>query len=423
MQSWISYGEERLEFKIPEEYDVNEMILAKIEPKKGPAEIIRESLDDPIQSQKVEDMVRPTDKICIICDDITRPTPCEFILDELMPRLLKVGVPLDNIFILIALGSHRKMTEEELIFKLGEKHFNSLEVIQAEFISENASIEIGKSSKGKPILVQKRAVEADFIIGIGNIVPHNTLGWSGGAKIVFPGIADESSVAQFHMEAAIHRLNLFGEVENSVRDEVEKWAKFIGLDFIINTILSRDDELLYCVSGHYIKTHREGVKLAKEVYGVAIKERADVVIVDMEPYSFDFWQGTKGLNAAIKVVKAGGHVIICGPCGEGVGPHPEYLDYMGDRAKEKPDEVIKKLGHSEYDPLAISVGYMMGRDMQNFSTYVLSEGIKEKELQRAKVEKIDSIGDVLGRISGNNKEKLKLTIIRNGGEVLPLLEL
>ena len=420
MKSWVSYGNEKMYFSIPEKYIVKEMILPEIIPRSEPDEIIKKSLNNPIHSKKLEELVKPIDRVCIICDDITRPTPCNIILEEIIPRLLDRGVALTNIFILIALGSHRKMTEEELIYKLGKKYYSSLEIFQSEFISDTASVKIGESSKGNPVLVQKHAVEADILIGIGNIVPHNTLGWSGGAKIIFPGIADEASVAEFHMDAAVHRMNLFGEVENSIRNEVERWAKDIGLDFIINTILSRDEKLLECVSGHYVRAHREGVEIAKKVYGVQIQEKTDVVIVDMEPYSFDFWQGTKGLNAAIKVVKDGGHVILVGPCEEGVGPHTEYLDYLGDRAKEKPDEIIRKLGNKGYDPLGISVGYMIGRDMQKFYTYVYSDGMKKEELDRAGITKINNIDDLLKELAIKSNEVLNITIIRNGGEVLPL---
>lgn len=415
MKSWIAYGKEKLYFDLPENAEIVEVALSHHEPSEAPEVIINTALENPIGAFKIEDIVKKGHKICIISDDITRPTPVGLILDALMPRLLKAGISEEDIFILIALGSHRKMTDEELSAKLGN-YALSIKVVQSQFSSDDASIRIGTSTKGNPVLVQKSAMEADIRIGIGNIVPHNTLGWSGGAKIVFPGIADESSVAEFHMQAALHEEALFGTVENPVRHEVESWAKEMGLTFIINTVLSRECKLIDCVAGDYVKAHREGVKKAEKIYGVPIKEKFDIVIADMEPYSFDFWQGTKALNASVKMVKEGGTVIMSGPCEEGVGPHPEYLDFMGMRGLKSPDE------SAEEDPLAVSVGFMIGKQMKHFDTMMYTEGLTEDELKRAGIKKITDMGKEIEYILKDTQGPVKIALIRDGSEVLPVMK-
>lgn len=416
MDAWIAYGKEKIVFPLPNNAQITEILLPVHTPVMPPQDIIRHALDAPIGTPQLAEIIKPGQSICIICDDITRPTPAELILDELLPRLHSIGVQREDIFILFALGSHRPMTGEEIEKKIGRKYADAYRVLQSEFSDPSSSKEMGKSASGNPVLINRAAAEADIRIGIGNIVPHNTLGWSGGGKILFPGIADESTVAEFHMQAALHEARVFGVPDNPIRLEIENWAKDIGLHFIVNTVLSRDGIVLGCVAGHYVAAHRAGVEKAKLVYGVKVAEQADVVITDMEPYSFDFWQGTKGLNAANLIVKDGGTVIIAGPCGEGVGPHPEYLDFMGMRGKSSPDT----MDLSDKDPLAVSVGYMIGKLMARFHTCAYTQGLTGKELEVAGIRKIPDIGLELGSLASNANKPLKIAIVRDGAEVLPL---
>lgn len=415
MDTWIAYGKETITFPLPDNAQVAEILLPVHAPALPPQEIISGALNAPIGAPRLEESVKPGQRVCIICDDITRPTPAALILDELLPRLEGIGLNKEDIFILFALGSHRPMTGAEIEKKIGKRHAATYRVLQSDFADPSSSKEMGKSAAGNPVLINRAAAEADIRIGIGNIVPHNTLGWSGGGKILFPGIADESTVAEFHMQAALHDARVFGLPDNPIRQEIESWVQGIGLHFIINTILSRENALLDCVAGHYVAAHRAGVEKAKLVYGVTVAEQADVVITDMEPYSFDFWQGTKGLNAANLIVKDGGTVIIVGPCAEGVGPHPEYLDFMGMRGMSRPD----KMDLSGKDPLAVSVGYMIGKLMARFHTCACTQGLTEQELEVAGIRKISDIGAVLKDLASRAKQPLKIAIIRDGAEVLP----
>lgn len=409
----ISYGQDEIGFDVPQGILVNELRMAEVQPSLSDFEILQGALQNPIGSPPVEELVSRGSKVCVICDDISRPTPTAKILELLLPRLLAAGVWPEDITLLLALGSHRLMTREELIFKLGKAQLERYRVLQSAFGREDSFTVVGRSSLDQPVLLSKAAMDADVRIGIGNIVPHNTLGFSGGAKILFPGIAAESSVAEFHQRAAMYAGGVFGQVENSVRDEVEDWAEQSGLHFLVNTILNRQGELVHCVAGHYRMAHRAGVSYAQKIYGVPFVDKADIVLVNGEPSSFDFWQGTKGLNAASIVVKEGGSVVLVAPCSEGVGPHPEYLDYLGGK------EVDTEQGE-ESDPLAVSVGQMMYALSQFYTTYMYTSGLSAPELKRAKITKIDDIDELLLELLEIYGEDCLLTIIHDGAEILPL---
>lgn len=407
----LAYGPHTIEFELPEGgAKVEELMMDEVSNELDPETILSNAIDRPIGSAPLGELVEPGQTVCIISDDVSRPTPVSSVLDLLLPRLHEAGVLKEDVTIMIALGSHRLMTQEEIEDKLGRDHARNYRVLQSIFKGESSFTEVGKSSLGQAILLAKPAIDADIRIGIGNIVPHNTLGFSGGGKILFPGIAAESSVSEFHSHAATYAGGVFGEIENSVRDEIEQWVEKAGLHFIINTILNRKGQVVNCVAGHYKQAHRAGAVFAKEVYGVPCQERADIVIVNGEPSSFDFWQGTKGLNAASIVVKKGGSVILVCPCEEGVGPHPEYLDYLGGKENE-----------DHGDPLAIAVGKMMHALTSQYTTYAYSEGMNTEELKRASMTKITDISALVKQLARGCDGICRIAIIHDGAEILPIL--
>jgi nickel-dependent lactate racemase len=139
-----------------------------------------------IASLPIEKIVKKGQRICIITDDNTRHTPVKKILKELLPRLEKSGINKNQILIVMALGSHRKMTSEEIIEKVGKNVFDTYRVINSEFHDKSLMVEIGQSQIGTPIRVLKEIMEADIRIGIGSIAPHGCMGWSGAAADFFP---------------------------------------------------------------------------------------------------------------------------------------------------------------------------------------------------------------------------------------------
>ena len=141
-------------------------------------DLVREALDNPIGTSRIEEMVKPGNKICIISDDVTRPTPVYLVLEELLPRLLNAGIEKKDICFVMALGSHRRMTREEMAIKLGQNIVDEYTVFNSEFSDPELLVEVGTSQMGTPIRVFKPAMEADFRIAIGNIIPHGCMGLS-----------------------------------------------------------------------------------------------------------------------------------------------------------------------------------------------------------------------------------------------------
>ena len=418
----FGFGNKKYKLAVPETLSVQITEPGKVKKSDNIRETIKEALDFPIGSFPIEDMVKPGQRICIISDDITRMTPVREILEDLLPRLEKSGVAKEDITIVMALGSHRKMTDDEMIKKVGKNMFSSYKVVNSEFWDENYLTEVGKSQLGTPIKVFKTAIDADIRIGIGSIVPHGCMGWSGGAKILYPGITSEDIVSEFHVMQGLEKNVLFGMVECPVRLAVEEWTEKIGLHFIINTVLTEELELYKAVAGHFVKAHRAGVVFGKEAYGASVREQPDIAIVSSYPLNVDFWQCTKALYGAGSILADGGTIILIAPCSEGIGPHKDICKYIQMIDGEKALKEKIALGETGDELLAMAVGVSLGKMSNSCRICIVSDGLTKEEIKESGYELYgeknlqESFEKVLTRY--NNP---KILIIPAGGETVPFM--
>ncbi len=421
------YGSEKLFFDVPDGAECTVYKPKYIEGSEDEERTIREAIEHPI-GIKLSQLVDESKRVCIISDDISRSTPVDRVLKVLLPYLIKLGVKKENIFFVMALGSHRLMTEEEIKSKLGTEVVSDYPVFQSAFKSPEELLYLGNTEEdGIPITISKVVMDSDVRIGIGNIVPHNTLGWSGGCKILFPGVTSEDTVCKFHLRAMMRSDEIiFGNPNNSIRLDLERWTKLIGLSYIINTVLTGTGRIYKVVAGDYVQAHRQGVKYAEDVYAVAVPERPDIVVVDSHPSDCDFWQGTKGFNPANVLLEEGGTALLISPFYEGVGPHREYPYMIG---CDDASNVLERMccgdpeGLDEMDALAVAVGALISRMRQKFELIVYSEGISDKYLNMARIKHSTDVSRTLAEL---NEKKYnghaKIAVLRCGAEIVPIIE-
>ena len=385
--------------------------------------LIRDALDHPIGAPRIENLLRPGQRVCIISYYNTRVTPVRTILQELLPRIEGAGILRRDIFIVIALGSHRPMTQEEIAAKFGQDIVDRYQILNSEFENPDMLTQVGTSELGTPIRVYKPAMEADIRIGIGNVVPHGCMGWSGGAKILYPGITSADIVSEFHVMQGLRDEVLLGMVECPVRLAVEEWTKNIGLHYIINTVLDENMNLYRAVAGHYIHAHRKAVSYAQAVCGVSLKQRPDVVLASAYPIDIDFWQCGKAAYGPTRVIAEGGEFLLLAACTEGVGPHPQILDYM---ALENGTEVLSHRIASQNtgeDLLTMAVGVSMGRVVRHSNVTLVTDGLLPEDCRRGQMSHCSpaNLQQALQQALERFEDPF-LLIIGEGGEVIPLLE-
>jgi len=382
----LPYGRDHISFTIPDEAFAGMLDPVAVEPAPSAAAEIARAIDNPIGSPPLEQIIGEEPekaKICVIVDDISRPTPIAVILPVLLDKLANAGVRDDNIKIVAALGSHRYMTDAELRDRVGREVYIRYNVMNSEFKNPNDLVFVGSAPDGVGITASKSVMNSDIRIGIGNIAPHPVMGWGGGGKILFPGVSGEETVAYFHLKAGLVDDNMFGRETTPIREMMEGWVDTIGLHFIINTVLTPSLEIYKVVAGHYAEAYRAGVAEARKVVGHKLGEKAEVVVVSSHPADQDFWQSPKGMYAAELALKGsrGGTIILVSPNVEGIGPHPEFPEFMG---RDDSDEVVRACisgaGKGFGDPLAIAVGNSMSKMRRRRKLVVVSDGVTAEQM-------------------------------------------
>lgn len=325
----IPFGGEPHELEVP---DRNLAEILSPKPSRAMPDLdaaIEATLDAPIAQPPLETWVRPEDRVVIVSDDATRLTPVHRMLPPLLRRLNAAGVPDAHVACIMALGTHRYMTEDELRVKVGAAVFGRIRVFNHEWRDTQALVALGTSSQGTPLLVSRVVVEADVVIGLGAIVPHHIPGFSGSSKIIQPGVCGDRTTAETHLLSCKSGGDSYlGIEDNPVRRDMDDMADRVGLRTIFNAVLNDTGEVIGLFCGEMRPAFRAGVKLAREIYGVEYHEAPDIVLANSHPCDLDFWQSHKSLYPAQRMVKPGGTIIVCTPAPEGVSPvHTELLDF------------------------------------------------------------------------------------------------
>jgi len=188
----------------------------------------------------------------------------------------------------------------------------------------NNLVDKGLTRRGTRIIVNKDVLDADIRIAVGSVLPHHPTGWSGGAKMLLPGVAGTETVNAMHLLGATEAQ--LGKVVTPMREEMEDFASEVGLHFIINVVLNENGDIIRATSGHFIDAHRDIVSWGMKINGVEFNEYADITISSPAPFDYDLTQADKGLFSAARATKKGGEIILMSPCYEGIAPtHGEEM--------------------------------------------------------------------------------------------------
>jgi len=298
-------------------------------PLKDPLSTLRSMLSRPIACPLLKELAKNAKHVVILVDDNTRPTPQHLIVPPILDELNDAGIPDKNIEVIIALGTHRKMTEAEIDEKLGKMVTRRVRAQNFDCYDEEDLQNIGKTASGIDVIVSRKVQSEDLIIGVGNIVPHCYAGWAGGGKIIQPGICGVETIEATHIVAGkIQPISsIVGSLDQPVRSMIDEIALKVGLKFIVNTVLNEDDEIADLVVGHPMEAFHKGVDLARDIYCPEIPVLADIVIVSSYPADLDYWQSSKPADYACLGVKKGGIIILVTPSPEGIASvHPELKE-------------------------------------------------------------------------------------------------
>ena len=366
----IQFGSEILKLDIPAGNIAFNLGVNHFDPPDNEADEIRRSLLNPIGTKRLSDIVSKDHYVVIMGDDRTRLTPQDRIVPLVLEELYRAGIGSHQIKLIIATGTHRQMTKAEIEIKYGRDLMNEIEIKNHNYMDEDNLVFAGKTGTGKRIIVNKEVLDADIRIGIGGVLPHHPTGWSGGAKILLPGVAGAETTSDMHLIGATDQQ--LGKAETPCRREMEDFARQVGLHFIINVIMSADGRIIRSVAGDFIEAHREAVRWGLKVNGAKFEERADITLSSTYPMDFDLSQGDKGLFSAELATKAGGEIILVSPCAEGIAP--THGDAMAWLAGYDDDEIWTMLDNNQIsDRFAAAESMYLNHIKKNFKVSLMMD--------------------------------------------------
>jgi len=415
----IPYGLEMVGFEVPSANLMGVYSPRATLPVADPSAEVARALEAPLDGPPLEQIARGARNVVLVADDLTRLTPTQVILPILLDRLNAAGVPDEAIQVIVALGTHRKMTRAEMALKFGREVVGRVPVSNHDAFDPAALEDLGATPSGVPVRVNRTVLEADLVLGIGSIVPHHIPGYSGGAKIIQPGVCGQRTTGEVHLLSVRRSGSLLGVVENEVRHEMEAIAERVGLRAVLNTVLNRDGELVSAFFGQPRTAFRRGVGLSRQVYGVTVPALADIVIAGSHPCDLEFWQAHKTLYAGELCVRDGGTIIVVTPCPEGVAvTHPDVLDLAG-RPAEEIDAAIRRGQVRDLTGTALALAWASIR--RRATVYLVSDGICPEDARALGFVPFGSVGEALGRALARHGEGALVSVLPYAPDTLPLV--
>ncbi len=382
----LPYGDGHLPLRVPERNLLAVLKPNPVEPSPNPEAEIRRALNRPIGMARLSEAARGASSVVIIADDLTRQTPVHLIIPLLLDELHGAGIGDDQVTVIIALGTHRPMTQPEIETRFGRDLTRRIRVINNPWQDRSKLIDLGPTANGTPIWLNREAYQADFVIGVGSIVPHHIPGYSGGSKIVQPGISGPETTGHTHFLSTRTRRSYLGLLENPLREEIEHIGDLVGLKTILNTVLDTDGHLVRAFFGDSRSAFRLGAKLAKEVYGAPLAGQADIVIAGSHPCDIEFWQAHKSLYPADIAVKDGGTIIVVTPCPEGVAVTHQDMLGITSLDSEHIEAMIERGELEDVVSGGLALAWAKMRERAEIS--MVSDGISIPESSRARVPQV-----------------------------------
>ncbi len=333
MRMDFAFGKTGLLLELPDRFHYHQLEARSAAPLADWAGGLEQALDNPIGTPPLARMASGKASAAISVCDITRPVPNRLTLPPIMNRLLQSGIPADKISIHIATGLHRPASQAEIQEIVGEDIASRYPVWNHHARELGEHRHLGETASGTPVYIDERFLAADLHITLGFIEPHLMLGYSGGRKLIAPGLAGERTIKVLHSPKFMRddRTHEGSIADNPLHQELLEIGRMARHDFMLDVALTRTREIAGIFAGDAVQAHAAGVEFVSRVMLELIPEPVDAVITTSAGYPLDltFYQAVKGITAAQHILKPGGKILLVAACQEGPGA-PEFAGMLQD---------------------------------------------------------------------------------------------
>jgi lactate racemase len=420
MRVRLEYARKGLEVELPDDRVVRTLAYKNARPIADPGPAVEEVIARPTGTPPLAELAKGRRDACVVISDITRPVPNELILTPLLATLEAAGIERDKITILVATGLHRPSKPEEVVEMVGERIAAEYRVEDHHGQNIDEHTYLGESPRGVPIWIDSRYVRADLKITTGLIEPHLMAGFSGGRKLICPGIAALETVKVWHGPDFLEHPNAdCGILEGNPVHEENTWiGRRAGCDFIVNVVIDAERRPLKFVAGDMEQAFLEGVEFVKGVVVDKIDEPVDIVVTSSAGYPLDttFYQAVKGLTGALPVVKQGGTIILAAGLTEGIGS-PEFTRLFDENPSL--EVFVERILGKNYFVLDQWQLEELAKVRRKCKVKVVSDGLPAATIDRLFVESAPSVEAAVADSLAEYGPEAKIAVIPKGPYVLP----
>jgi lactate racemase len=416
----IPFGKKWITVTLPDHAPVQWVESRKASPVADVKRAVEDCLNRPIGTARLRDLVKPKKTVAIVVTDITRKLPEEIILSLLIKELETAGIRKQDITAVVATGTHRSNTPEEIREKFGDV-VNEIAFVNHNPWDPKGLVRLGKTKTGIPLVFNKVVSQADYRVSTGVIETHLFAGYSGGVKSIAVGVAGEETIGATHNYEMMKRTRL-GVIEgNTFRQFLTEATQAIGLNFIVNVVQTGKKEVVSVVAGDPVAAFHEGVKTARHLYEVEIEEPGEVVISGVGyPKNRDLYQASRAANVVAfgpnPVVTKGGAILIPAFCEDGCG-HPGYCEIM--KRSENVEDVIaisREEGFAAGEQKALILAWILKQ-----ARIVMTDcSLPEETLRELYLESVPTLQEAADRELKKNP-KARFILIPDGLLTLPML--
>jgi nickel-dependent lactate racemase len=416
----IPCGKKAIELRVPDGVPVEWVESREMAPVPDVRRAVEEALNRPIGTPLLRDLVKRGQTVALVVTDITRKLPEEIILPLLVKELEAGGIKKKDITAVVATGTHRPNTPEELREKFGEV-VNEIAFVNHDPWNAEGLIHLGMSKGGIPLVFNRKVAQADIRISTGVIETHLFAGYSGGVKSIAVGVAGEKTIGATHNYEMLQQTRLGITEGNEFRKFLTEATKALGLHFIVNVVQTGKKEVVKVVAGDPVRAFDEGVKVARELYEVEIDQPGEIVVSGVSyPKSRDLYQASRAANVVVfgprPVVVKGGTILVPAPCEDGCG-HPGYCSIM--KRSENIEDVIaisREEGFAPGEQKALILAWIL----KQARIVITDSTLPEETLREIHLESIPTLQEAFDRELKRNP-KARVILIPDGHLTLPIV--
>jgi len=419
----LKYGKKGLALDLPSDIEVT-LVQKKFMPSlKDPKSSIKAAFANPVHSKTLREEARGCRNACILICDITRPVPNGHILPPLIKELLDAGMSPTSITIIVATGLHRPSEGAELRELVGSDWVSNMIPIANHFARNDEDHEyIGTTSGGIEVRLDRRFLAADLRIAIGLVEPHFMAGYSGGRKIIAPGVAHERTIRSFHCARILEHCKSASCVidGNPLHTTQMEIVQMVGKCLAINTVIDEDKQISFVNFGEIEQSHLEAISFVKPYAIIPVHRRFKTVVTSSAGYPLDktYYQTVKGMVGAVDILEPGGNLIIVSACSEGVGS-PEYAEAQVCLVNQGPEKFLNEILEKRYAAVDEWQTEMQVKAMKRANIFLYTEGLTKEQQALTGVSLITSpVASIMDSVKAHGDRRI--AVIPEGPYVVPM---